>query len=1197
MENPHSDLRVNPTEAELDKELHDYLIIRQLEVDAFGCRYQARHKKVHRVVSLRVLPVRCDHFAGGVAEFSNRMAGVAQLTHPHLAEVSDFGVTGGGFLYIASNPAETPLEASNATPAGIRTAFVQLLSAVSYLHSHGFSHGAIQPGALSTDPSRGIRLDGLGLSAIAEGLGRAFDSSGLLPFLAPEHARSFGASPPGDAYALGVCLYSILTRKLPQGFFELPSKLNSELGRDFDEIIIGALKPAPEDRIGLDTFASWLKPNEKGSPKIQVRSRPVVAAAPAPIGTVAPRPSGSTSPGNAALKDPKSADRSGFPWLFVAATIASVILIGVLIAAVFTEETEEKAPPPVVEIPPTEPESSGEEPDHEHLRKLSDLLVDLRNLYPHCPNLWPSFERDEFLDLLLRGATELETIIVETQSRPEVAEFLMSEELMGRVSDLHESARLPAPVRPTASGSLVAWTATPGSLKGIKEMIASFEGTADGIVALSGSVERGIGLALDGTLVSWGEGTKPPQGMRDLRQIDSEEGNCIALSGDGRARAWGPASAPSGEVSNWSNLAKVSAGRAHFLGLTEDFRVLAACANDSGQTAIPAPVEKSLIVAIEVVGDFSYAIAADGRCFRWGGGTAGKTLEIFQPREIHSTGTDLYARDTGGDIYQIDRFGDKSRPDLGLDSVEEFRARTSPDGSLLAFNTGKSHWYLKFAGEKTIDDAYFQQVSQGGIDLILGDDRFIGIVPRVGIAPGGASADPAASVRMTSVEGIPVPETLAFRDWSLGQGTTRRARLVEKSGEKTFILEFPDRSRTSSDGSWFSKEDLEFATRWKPAEEIRRNRLREHLAAIPEGRLLEAAGYVRMPMENLSGDFIIPVEIDDREAKLLIDTGATQTVVSTKIADGAGIVLSEGPSFLTWQGRIKAYAGKVGQFRIGSGPILADVGISAMEKRVDQADGLLGIDLIRKFGAVMDFGEDQLYLENGAPGKAQQPPSSFTSAVRTWTSTSKTSTRARYLGEPPGKNTVSLEKEDGSRIEVATIDLSEPDREYLVLLSEHLRFQAESRRTAEELNLFQFMDRLDVGWDEIPVSMSRSTPVVEVLLNGRKLKFFIDTGAADTMLSIETARLVGKDPDSLPMVGRVSGLEGRSLPVRAADFTSFQFGERVLHDYRLLVYDFTNMTDNRFSGSPYDGVIGTDVLVELGAVYHIRENRLRVPVR
>lgn len=107
----------------------------------------------------------------------------------------------------------------------------------------------------------------------------------------------------------------------------------------------------------------------------------------------------------------------------------------------------------------------------------------------------------------------------------------------------------------------------------------------------------------------------------------------------------------------------------------------------------------------------------------------------------------------------------------------------------------------------------------------------------------------------------------------------------------------------------------------------------------------------------------------------------------------------------------------------------------------------------------------------------------------------------------------------------------------------------------------------------------------------------VDTGAANTMLSLETARLVGKDPDSLPMVGRVSGLEGRSLPVRAADFTSFQFGDRVLHDYRLQVYDFTNMTDNRFSGSPYDGVIGTDVLVELGAVYHIRENRLRVPVR
>lgn len=196
----------------------------------------------------------------------------------------------------------------------------------------------------------------------------------------------------------------------------------------------------------------------------------------------------------------------------------------------------------------------------------------------------------------------------------------------------------------------------------------------------------------------------------------------------------------------------------------------------------------------------------------------------------------------------------------------------------------------------------------------------------------------------------------------------------------------------------------------------------------------------------------------------------------------------------------------------------------------------------------------------------------------------------------PKEGKISLESPDGLIKEVKLEQLSEKDLEFLIHREEHIEFEASVRQLMENADLVEYLDRESPRWDEIKVAMNRNIPEVDVIIDGRTLKFFIDTGAQSTKLSIEAARLLGKDVNTLPVVGRSAGLEERYLPVFAADFGSFQVGETILHDFRIHVYDFKNMTDNRFAGSPHDGVIGTDLLIQLGAVYHTLENRVRVPL-
>lgn len=143
------------------------------------------------------------------------------------------------------------------------------------------------------------------------------------------------------------------------------------------------------------------------------------------------------------------------------------------------------------------------------------------------------------------------------------------------------------------------------------------------------------------------------------------------------------------------------------------------------------------------------------------------------------------------------------------------------------------------------------------------------------------------------------------------------------------------------------------------------------------GQLLIKNGYQRVPLECPKlGTFLIELPIDGKRLSLLVDTGANQTVLSAPAikAKGLQVKLSDGEAV--------SYAGIGGAKTTGKYALVKSLAIGTLRpipftafvsddpvvyerKEKNQSstcDGILGIDLIDYFSAVIDCGEPAMYF-------------------------------------------------------------------------------------------------------------------------------------------------------------------------------------------------------------------------------------------
>lgn len=246
-----------PAPHELSELLSQYEVDMLLGRGGMGAVYKGRHRTLDRVVAIKILPPEMDDIDSSYAErFKNEARAMARLSHPNIVSVYDFGETAGGLLYfvmefIEGMDVHKMLKEQGRLQADhVKNIITQVCDALDYAHEMKIIHRDIKPANIMVGYDGRVKVADFGLAKITQGFEACLTQSnavlGTLHYMAPE-ALMLGTlvDHRADIFAMGVMLYQMLTGKLPQGMFEMPSKKVEGLDARFDAIIAKALM---EDR-------------------------------------------------------------------------------------------------------------------------------------------------------------------------------------------------------------------------------------------------------------------------------------------------------------------------------------------------------------------------------------------------------------------------------------------------------------------------------------------------------------------------------------------------------------------------------------------------------------------------------------------------------------------------------------------------------------------------------------------------------------------------------------------------------------------------------------------------------------------------------------------------------------------------------------------------------------------------------------
>lgn len=253
----------------LDAALEAYDVQVLLGQGGAGAVYRARHRKLDRLVAIKVLRPAPVLDAAGRAEFAERFEReartLARLDHPHIVRIYDFGraedPTPGAppFFFLALEYVEGAslrdlLTAGRLSPREVLEFVPQICDALQTAHDLGIVHRDIKPENILVDSAGRVRIADFGLAKLKDaepsafGLTRTNQVMGTVHYMAPEQMRASGAvDHRADLFSLGVVVYEMLTGELPIGRFAPPSASLKESKR-FDDVVQRALENDPDAR-------------------------------------------------------------------------------------------------------------------------------------------------------------------------------------------------------------------------------------------------------------------------------------------------------------------------------------------------------------------------------------------------------------------------------------------------------------------------------------------------------------------------------------------------------------------------------------------------------------------------------------------------------------------------------------------------------------------------------------------------------------------------------------------------------------------------------------------------------------------------------------------------------------------------------------------------------------------------------------
>lgn len=247
-----------------------YQLIEELATGGMATVYRGIDLMLERTVAIKVL--RQDYSDNDEFRelFRQEAKAAANLSHPHIVTVHDFGFDSGRLFivmeYVPGTDLKTILRGQK--PIGVIEAtslLIQACSGIGYAHRAGIVHCDIKPQNMLVTPDQNLKVVDFGIARALASIPSDEQLDvvwGSPQYFSPEQASGLPPSPASDVYSLGVVLFELVTGKLPfigntpeelvhqhrEILPPSPRKLNPEIPSSLEQVILKVLSKEPSAR-------------------------------------------------------------------------------------------------------------------------------------------------------------------------------------------------------------------------------------------------------------------------------------------------------------------------------------------------------------------------------------------------------------------------------------------------------------------------------------------------------------------------------------------------------------------------------------------------------------------------------------------------------------------------------------------------------------------------------------------------------------------------------------------------------------------------------------------------------------------------------------------------------------------------------------------------------------------------------------
>jgi serine/threonine protein kinase len=251
------------------KQFGQYQIVEPLGEGGMAAVYKAYQPAMERFVAVKVLPRQMASSDEFLARFRREAKLLAQLQHPHILPVFDYGEADGYpyiiMPFVRSGTLTELLKKGRLPFSEVRRIMIQIGNALSYAHVRGMIHRDIKPSNVLIDEQGNCLLSDFGLARMADASVKLTSSGAVMgtpAYMSPEQGAGSTVDRRSDIYSLGIILYEMVTSRVPYVaetpiavVFKhiqdpLPSarNFNPALPESIELILLKALAKSPEDR-------------------------------------------------------------------------------------------------------------------------------------------------------------------------------------------------------------------------------------------------------------------------------------------------------------------------------------------------------------------------------------------------------------------------------------------------------------------------------------------------------------------------------------------------------------------------------------------------------------------------------------------------------------------------------------------------------------------------------------------------------------------------------------------------------------------------------------------------------------------------------------------------------------------------------------------------------------------------------------